>query len=143
MLASASRRPQILRLPYFFPWTSQARGYAQQKSPRVPNAAPMRTTTNPAPTTQSKNRNVSPFDASGKSRDKAIPPSGVNAKNVVAPVRGMDGQEFEEVRQKEIARGMEERGEHLTMMRISGAEPWSQKISLLGASFIHFPPPFI
>ena len=136
MLASASRRPQALRLPFLFPYGTQLRGYAQQKTARVPNAAPMRTTTNPSPLTQSKNRNAPSVEGAAPSNPKPKPTFPSDQASLSAmDSRLRDGKDFEDMRLAEKARRMEESGQQLDMVRqmvASGVDPWSTKVSLMG-----------
>lgn len=148
MLASAaggSRQPLRARLPFLFPYGyGQVRRYAEQKTQKIPHKAPMRTTTNPSRTSQVKNRN-GPHDPSSVLKSSASVSSAkeIGTQTPVLDVEEMDGKEFQSLRQRELAKQLEESGRQLEMMRravASGIDPWGQKIALMGTSLA---PPYI
>lgn len=105
----------------------QVRFYTQQKTARTPRSLPQQTTVNPTPGSQVKNRTTVPSGSSS-----SVKPSSSHASQ---PALVVDEKLAAKVRRDVMARETKETGQEADMIRMSlkmGADPWAQKMSLLG-----------
>ena len=111
-------------------------------------SVPQRTTTNPSPTSQVKNRNV-PGTISATGAGAGAATSSTKATQAPKPVlttsgapkpapKTFDEKAFTKVRQADLMREMERSGSQLDMVRLSiaqGMYPWDQKAELMGVYY--------
>lgn len=132
MLASVCRCPPRTRA-LLSPCSSLRRGYAQQRTARTAKSAPQRSTTNPSPTTQLKNRNLPPATSTGAgSSVQKNSPTPSPARLSVSPV---EEKAFAKLHEVETYREMEQNGRQLEMIRRSvamGMEPWAGETAVMG-----------
>ena len=156
------RRQNAIALPFLLPkavgagkyevpglTVSGVRTYAQKRVARTPQSVPQRTTTNPSPTSQVKNRNVPGTTsatgagagaATGSTKATQAPKPVLTTSGAPKPApKTFDEKAFTKVRQADLMREMERSGSQLDMVRLSiaqGMYPWDQKAELMGVYYI-------